>query len=210
MWGGTRTTGGNMSGESMEKADKLLRQFLSLLVQLPLPKKTNVGFLRSQSHGSQLIVLTQDTLLVVGQTHPGMASTIFIEDEDYDIHEVIDTAKIQLGFADPFVLEFPARLLDQDEEQRLLELEAIAKSHLDSEYRRFLNLSSLVQIDPLFGPAKYSLDPNLVFVLMPFEQELDKIYETFIKPTVQSEAVGLVCKRADDYKRAFEKSPSVE
>ena len=59
-------------------------------------------------------------------------------------------------------------------------------------------MTSLIQISPLFGPASYSVDERLAFVLMPFAEDLTRIYTSIIKPAV--EATGLVCRRADDFK----------
>ncbi len=59
---------------------------------------------------------------------------------------------------------------------------------------------NVIQINPIFGPASYVIDPRLTFVLMPFTAELTEIYQTFVKPTVESPEFGLVCRRADDIK----------
>ncbi len=59
---------------------------------------------------------------------------------------------------------------------------------------------NLIQISPIFGPASYVIDPRLVFVLMPFQDDLTAIYNTLVKPTVEDPKLGLVCRRADDIK----------
>lgn len=59
---------------------------------------------------------------------------------------------------------------------------------------------NFVQINPVFGPASYSVDPRLVFVLMPFTPELTKIYQSIVKPSVESAEFDLVCRRADEIK----------
>lgn len=103
-----------------------------------------------------------------------------------------------MGFEDSFIIVFPNVLLNKEKVQRQSELEAIAIAHVDSEYQRMLKMTSLIQINPLFGSASYSVDDRLAFVLMPFAESLTKIYTSLIKPTV--EEVGLVCRRADDFK----------
>jgi len=59
-------------------------------------------------------------------------------------------------------------------------------------------MTSLIQINPLFGPASYGVDERLAFILMPFAEDLTRVYTSIIKPAV--EATGLVCRRADDFK----------
>jgi hypothetical protein len=53
-------------------------------------------------------------------------------------------------------------------------------------------------INPIFGRTHLRIDDRLAFVLMPFRDDLDEIYETYVKPTVESK--GLQCRRADDIK----------
>jgi hypothetical protein len=49
---------------------------------------------------------------------------------------------------------------------------------------------------PFFGPADFIKDPLLCFVLMPFNEQLDRVYASIVRPTV--EAQGLVYRRADE------------
>jgi hypothetical protein len=109
-------------------------------------------------------------------------------------------AKWEFGFDDPFVLPFPVSLLEADSTARAASLEAISQAHVQSEINRVHAQMNVVQINPVFGPASYAVDPRLTFVLMPFTDELTEIYQTFVKPVVESPEFGLVCRRADDIK----------
>jgi hypothetical protein len=51
-------------------------------------------------------------------------------------------------------------------------------------------------IGRIFGGDDYTQDPNLCFVLMPFNEEIDQVYEDHIKPVVESS--GIICQRADN------------
>jgi hypothetical protein len=51
---------------------------------------------------------------------------------------------------------------------------------------------------PLFGEILTPAEEKFAFVLMPFEKNLEEIYDSVIKPTVKSK--DLKCRRADDYK----------
>jgi hypothetical protein len=48
----------------------------------------------------------------------------------------------------------------------------------------------------IFGGQSFTLDPQLCFVLMPFDKEFQPLYDDHIKPTVIR--AGLRCERADD------------
>jgi hypothetical protein len=50
----------------------------------------------------------------------------------------------------------------------------------------------------LFDCNIEDLDPKLVFILMPFKSNITRIYETIVKPTIES-VDELQCIRADDY-----------
>jgi len=52
------------------------------------------------------------------------------------------------------------------------------------------------KLGKIFGGSTFTLDPQLCFVIMPFGEKLQPIYEDSIRPTV--EAVGLRCERADE------------
>ncbi len=48
----------------------------------------------------------------------------------------------------------------------------------------------------IFGGTSFTLDPQLCFVLMPFDEKFQALYDDHIKPSV--ERAGLRCERADD------------
>jgi hypothetical protein len=50
----------------------------------------------------------------------------------------------------------------------------------------------------IFGGGKFTLDPQLCFVLMPFAAELQPVYDDHVRPTI--ERAQLRCERADDIK----------
>lgn len=39
----------------------------------------------------------------------------------------------------------------------------------------------IVDINPIFGKADFTIDDKLAFVLMPFREDLTEIYQTYIK-----------------------------
>jgi hypothetical protein len=48
----------------------------------------------------------------------------------------------------------------------------------------------------IFGGTSFTLDPQLCFVLMPFDAKFQPLYDDHVKPTVAG--AGLRCERADD------------
>jgi len=200
MHKGARSVGGNMPEELRQKVDKLLDEFGALVQDISQERHLQRAVVRSLLTCSLVAILDKDNLFILAQSHFGMPSSLFIHVPEKQLtqQQALDSARWEFGLEDPFLIAFPSALLEQEEVQRRPALEAIAIAHVDSEFQRVIKMTNLIQITPLFGPASYSVDERLAFVLMPFAEDLTRVYTSIIKPTV--EARGLVCRRADDFK----------
>jgi len=199
---GVRTIGGNLPGDLVTKVNALLDEFLACTDSEVRARELRRAVVRSMLPCSVVVILDAATLWVAAQKQAGIPSTNALDYRQQRIpsEEIFTAAKREFGFDDPFVIAFPAALLDQPTDQRRLSLEAIAKSHIESELQRVNPEMNTIQINPVFGPAQYKVDGRLAFVLMPFTDPLTEIYQALIKPTVENPRFGLVCKRADDIK----------
>jgi hypothetical protein len=56
---------------------------------------------------------------------------------------------------------------------------------------------SRLRINPIFGSTDVEVDPELVFVLMPFSDEITEVYENIVLQCVEEK--GLTCRRANDF-----------
>lgn len=56
----------------------------------------------------------------------------------------------------------------------------------------------MARINPIFGAVPDHINKRLAFVLMPFREDLTRIYTSIVKPVVKGK--DLDCQRADDYK----------
>ncbi len=200
MQSGARCIGGNMPQDIQKKVDNLLDEFGKIVENISQSRELRKAMVRSRLPCSIIALLDVQNLYIIAQNHFGMPSTLYIYDRDIRLspEQAINISRFDFGFHDPFLIRFPASLLDQSKECRQKLLNAIALTHIESEVQRVIKMTNLIQINPIFGPASYSMDKQLVFVLMPFDDELTTIYETIIKPTVES--MEMVCRRADDYK----------
>jgi hypothetical protein len=200
--GGARMVGGNLPGDLTTKVNTLLDEFLECTNSEVRARQLRSAVVRSMLPCSVSIILDAATMWVAAQKQAGMPSTNTLDfrQQKFPAEEILTAAKWEFGFDDPFVVAFPAMLLDQPTNQRKHALEAIAKSHIESELQRVNSEMNTIQINPIFGPAQYKVDGRLAFVLMPFTDPLTEIYQTLIKPTVENSRFGLVCKRADDIK----------
>jgi hypothetical protein len=199
---GARLAGGNLDGVVSTKVTKLLDEFTDLVAKEVRVAQLPRAVVRSMLPCSLLLLLDSRNLWAAGQKESGMPSTTSLDhhDKTFAIDEIYQAAKWEFGFDDPFVIRFPAELLDQESNVRMSALVAIARTLVESERQRVHHQMNIVQINPVFGPASYVIDQRLTFVLMPFTNDFTKIYQTFIKPTVERPEFNLVCKRADDIK----------
>lgn len=200
--GGARIVGGNLSGDLTMKINALLDEFLECVNSEVRARQLRSAVVRSMLPCSVVVIFDAATIWVAAQKQAGMPSTSTLDyrQQKFPVEEVFTAAKWEFGFDDPFVVAFPGALIDDTTDQRKLALEAIAKSHVESELQRVNAEMNTIQINPIFGPAQYKVDGRLAFVLMPFTDPLTKIYQTLIKPTIENPRFGLVCKRADDIK----------
>jgi hypothetical protein len=199
---GARLAGGDLDATVSSKANKLLDEFTDLVAKEVQAANVRRAMVRSMLPCSLLLVVDSQHLWVAARKESGMPSTMGLDHQDktFPTEEIYEAAKWEFGFDDPFVIQFPIALLDQETAARESALVAIARTHVQSELQRVQHQMNIIQINPIFGPASYVVDPRLAFVLMPFTEDLTQIYQTFIKPTVESADFDLVCRRADDIK----------
>ena len=200
--GGARMVGGNLPNDITKKIDATLDDFIEIVRKEVSVKKVRSAVVRSMLSCSVIYILDSNTLWIAAQKQSGMPSTNALDyrKNHFPAEEIYSAAKWEFGFDDPFIISIPAGLIEMTKEERSPILAAIANSHVESEIQRVNMEMNTIQINPIFGPAKYNIDGRLAFVLMPFTDELTEIYKTLVKPTIEQPKFNLVCKRADDVK----------
>lgn len=199
---GARTFGGNVSGDIEGKINIFLKEFSDAIEEEITARKLRRGIVRTSFECSLLAILTRDMLFLAVQKHFGMPSSLYINapSETFSIQQASEISQLDFGFEDPMIFSFARDLLELPTSLRANALHSIANLHVESELQRTLKAMNLIQLNPIFGTASYSLEKKLVFVLMPFSDELTRVYNSIVKPTIESTELGLVCRRADDYK----------
>lgn len=200
--GGARMVGGNLPNEITQKINFLLDEFIEYVHAEVRRRQLRSAVVRSMLPCNVVYILDSTTLWVIAQKQSGMPSTHAIDSrtKTFPSEEIFNAAKWEFGFDHPFIISFPAEIINQSTEERKAIVSSIAKSHVEAEVQRVNAEMNIIQINPIFGPATYQIDNRLAFILMPFADELTEIYMTVIKPTVENSDFGLVCRRADDLK----------
>lgn len=199
---GTRTSGGSLPNELQTQINSLLDEFAEILFEQTQSLNLRRAVVRARLPCNIIVVLDKSSIHVGAEKASGMPSSSYIDqrEKEFTHQQIFEATKWDFGFDDPFVISFPNNLIDLKKNERSQALRQISANYIDSEVRRIEKEMNLIQISPIFGPAEYEIDPRLAFVLMPFKKDLTEVYETLIKPTVEKEKFGLVCKRADDIK----------
>ncbi|MGB9902023.1 hypothetical protein [Methanothrix sp.] len=165
---GMRTKGGTMPLETQEKVDALLDEFVSFVNEISDSRHLQRGIARSSLPCSIVVVLDRSKLLVIAQFRPSNLSSMYISAEHLELaaDQALSKASWEFGFEDPFLLQFPADLLDMPAADRADALRKMAEEHVDSEFLRFMGMLSMLRLRPAFGPAPYVLE-NSCAVLSP-------------------------------------------
>jgi len=199
---GTRTFRGNLRGRIRPDIESLLDDFVDVVFNIVDSENIRRAAVRSMLECNIVVFLDKVQVCIAAERAAGVPTSTWMDAEEKELstQAVYESAVWDFGFADPFVILLPRTLLGKDRADRIDALSAIAESHIQAETGRMQKLINMVQVAPIFGPASYTVDPRLVFVLMPFDEELTAVYNSVIKPAVESLDLELVCKRADDFK----------
>ena len=114
-----------------------------------------------------------------------------------DLPMAIVLAERHLAFRNAFGFTFQRSLLDADEGSLRAEATRIAESYIEDELAELERQSRIVRINPIFQGREFLIDEGLAFVLSPFTEPFDTVYEDHLKPSVESLS-GLRCLRAAD------------
>ena len=165
---GMRTKGGTMPLETQEKVDALLDEFVGFVNEISDSRHLQRGIARSSLPCSIVVVLDRSKLLVIAQFRPSNLSSMYISAEHLELaaDQALSKASWEFGFEDPFLLQFPADMLDMPSADRADALRRIAEEHVDSEFLRFMGMLSMLRLRPAFGPAPYVLE-NSCAILSP-------------------------------------------
>ena len=146
---GARTTGGNVPPAVATKIGSLLDQFVEIVAKKVEAAKIRRAVVRSMLTCSTIHIIDRRHLFIAAQKQLGVPQTFDLDrrDKEFSAQEILDAARWEFGFDNPFVLQFPVEFLDQPADIRTAPLEAIALSHIDSEVHRIEHQMNMIQIN---------------------------------------------------------------
>ena len=111
-----------------------------------------------------------------------------------------------LGFEDIFAIQISRAVLDLGNTQKEAAITSVVERYIEDEIVNAERQKRIVRLNPIFQGRDFLVDEQLVFVLSPFGEPFDSIYQDHIKESVES-VVGLKCLRANDI---YDNLPIVE
>ena len=115
-------------------------------------------------------------------------------------------AERDLAFKNAFAFRIIRSVLDLEEKERDTAAARIAEQYLKEEVLNLEREQRIVRLNPIFQGRYFLINEQLVFVLSPFTEPFNTIYEDHIKPSVEG-INNITCLRADDI---YDTRPIVE
>mgnify|MGYP003734944241 FL=1 len=163
----SRMRSGDMEAEISAGVDGLLDEFMAVVDGMVEERHLQKGIARSQLPSSMVAILDQESLYVLGQFRLENRTGSYYHSPDKSLthQQVAKSGQWEFRFDDPFVIRFPAIVLQQSSQERKAALEAAAAQHIDSEFLRLVEKLSTIRHSPIFGQAgETALDRDLLLL----------------------------------------------
>ncbi len=192
-----RNVSGNIPENEMKLIDSLIASFEELLEERSrnIPPKV----IRSKIPGSVYIIQDPEKIILAYAPRSGNEVRYINENKNVLPTHVIRDLSMQLDIDDCALAVLPRYVMELTGDARKIALVPAVDDHIRRGVESFQMNTGISAFSPIFGPNKYPVQDNLVFVLMPFESKLTQIYESIVKEAIQDDC-GLACRRADDIK----------
>lgn len=158
-----------------------------------------------------IFAMTKEQIICVGSPlSGGLASIQFYdwrEGPSVTLSQVVNEARIKLGWTETFTFELPMGLVWDSREETESALRQFAADLASNIKEKLERTQRRVSFQPIFRTSleELELDDSLCFALMPFDSPFNRIYDDVIRVAVDK--AGLRAVRAD---KIFSPSPIVE
>jgi hypothetical protein len=169
-----RMRSGEMEAELSAKVDKLIDEFMAIVDATTEERHLQRGISRSQLPCSMVAILDKESLSILAQfrLENRTASYFYKPDIALTFQQAANSAQWEFGFEDAFIIQFPAKLVEQSTQERHAALHIVASEHIDSEFLRLEKMLSLMRTRPIFGQANQPVGARTLLLLLPQEANL--------------------------------------
>ena len=138
----------------------------------------------------QCIIVGDSTIFVILATHElGGVSTVRFVDwsgKPMNIPTALFLAERDLGFKDAFTFHFARSVLNLDADNgQEAAVAQISQRCIDEEIVNIERQNKIVRLNPIFQGREFLINEQMVFVLSPFEEPFNTIFQDHIRPLVR-------------------------
>ena len=196
------SSGGNLPGDLQEKIRKI---FDSIDKTIPFNAQFNGVSMKDVriAHPLNYVVCVSvnTTIIIATDKNVGTPSISYIGSLNtipYNKQKLINEVERTLGYEDIFTIEFPTDyILYKNENEMTTNAALITKTYLDDLKYQLSIRNKMLKQKSIFNNNDFIINDQLVFVVCPFKEEFNAIYDDQIKPVVESE-LSMQCIRADE------------
>ena len=200
----------NIDQQTQQQICNLFRLIDRKIAELTRSKGLRHSQVRLLEPVQECIFVEDSNIFIALSTHipGGIALERFIDwsGKPLDMSTAIVLVERDLGFRDAFGFQFPRAVLAYDGIEKEAAVAQIAERYIDEEISNIERQERIVRLNPIFQGREFLINEQLVFVLSPFEEPFDTIYQDHIRPTIEGIS-GLGCLRADDI---YDNRPIIE
>ncbi len=191
--------GGNLEQIEITKVENILHLFDERIVQIAKERSFSLKNVRLYQPIHYAVVVSQFVVEIFASNKNASAFPYvrFIDNRPNFLSNATDV-KNQLeevfGFDDIIHFMFPTNWLNGFDDSNISEL---ANNYIQLEINRIDAMSKIVKINPIFKGRDFLRNDNLYFVLSPFKDPFNIIFNDHIKPTIE-QIPNSICLRADN------------
>lgn len=201
-------SGGNMNNELQRKLEAFVEKIDDHITRIAREKRMVAVQVRLLQQCS-IVYLANEQMIFCSITNYNVGIPIRryidVTGSSMNLDTAIFLSVRDLAFQDPFGIQFSRSDIEVEEEANS-RARAIAEYYIDDEIKHLERMTKIVRMNPIFTGRDFMMDDSLVFMLSPFTEVFNNIYNDHIKPTVES-IDSLQISRADNI---YDNSPIME
>jgi hypothetical protein len=199
-----RQEGGNLDGNIRSKISTFLGELDKQVRVNAIFRKISMKWVRSEHPINMFIFVTKDLVYILAtDKNVGTPSIIFNGSFDIpfiDLEMLKTQIESQLGYEDLFIVEFPTSFLnftDNKDGNMIDNAAKVANDYILKIQEEIQIQSKRVEFSPIFNGRNFLVNENLFFILSPFSDPFNTIFDDHIKPSIES-IPNAICLRADN------------
>jgi len=194
-------SGGNLEDGLQTLLNQFVKQIDNYVSELASSHGLTVSNVRllQECHVAYIVAVEIIYCVLTNKNVGGVPRHVYIDwqKKPMNSQSAIQIVERDLAFEDAFVIEFPRTYIEASEKDKSQYAYQVAIKYIETEVTNLERLNRIVRINPIFNGRDLMINDSLVFVLSPFSDPFNIVFNDHIKPTVE-DIPNLNCIRADN------------